>query len=121
MFSEQCNVLCFILGITSTPNLGKYLGFPIIHSGSSARDFDFVVEKIQSKLAGWKSNLLSMVGRVILAQSVTSSMPSYVMQGVLLPTKILRSIDQINRNFIWGSIDIRKKTPLGELEKNYHT
>uniref|UniRef100_A0A2N9J135 Reverse transcriptase domain-containing protein n=1 Tax=Fagus sylvatica TaxID=28930 RepID=A0A2N9J135_FAGSY len=117
VFSEQCNVLCFILGITSTPNLGKYLGFPIIHLGSLARDFDFVVEKIQSKLAGWKSNLLSMAGRVILAQSVTSSMPSYVMQGVLLPTKILKSIDQINRNFIWGSTDIRKKLHLVSWKK----
>ena len=114
---EQRNVLCSILGIASTPNLGKYLGFPIIHSGSSAHDFDFVVEKIQSKLAGWKSNLLSMAGRVILAQTVTFFMPFYVMQGVLLPTKISKSIYQINRNLIWGSTDIRKKLHLVSWKK----
>ena len=58
--------LCNTLGIESTSNLGKYLGFPIKHSGLTANDFNFVVERIQSKLAGWKANLLSMAGRVVL-------------------------------------------------------
>jgi hypothetical protein len=89
-----------ILGFESTPNLGKYLGLPIKHIGSSSQDYDFVVERVQSKFIGWKANLLSMAGHVTLVQSVTSAIPFYVMQGVLLPGKPLAAIDRLNRNFI---------------------
>ncbi|KAF3943229.1 hypothetical protein CMV_030189 [Castanea mollissima] len=44
--------LCKVLGITSTPNLGKYLGFPLKHLGSTSQDFNFVVERVQNKLQG---------------------------------------------------------------------
>uniref|UniRef100_A0A2N9GC57 CCHC-type domain-containing protein n=1 Tax=Fagus sylvatica TaxID=28930 RepID=A0A2N9GC57_FAGSY len=51
--------LCGILGVSSTHNLGKYLGFPLRSNGRSTRDFDFVVEKVQAKLSSWKAKLLS--------------------------------------------------------------
>ena len=54
--------LCDILGFRSTPNLGKYLGIPLKHSRSRSFDFDFVLDRVKLKLAGWKSNLLSMAG-----------------------------------------------------------
>ena len=45
--------LCDILGVSSTPNLGKYLGFPLSPNGRNTKDFDFVVEKSKpSSLAG---------------------------------------------------------------------
>lgn len=56
-----------IMGMRSTPNLGKYLGFPLKQPGSSSHDFNYVVERVQAKLAGWKGNLLSFAGRVVLA------------------------------------------------------
>ena len=71
--------LCGILGVASTPNLGKYLGFPLKSCGRSSNDFNFVVEKVQAKLSSWKSQLLSPAGRVILIQSVTSAIPNYYM------------------------------------------
>ena len=54
-----------VLGFRSTPTLGKYLGFPIKHKGSQ-QDFGFIIDRIQSKLVGWKANLLSFVGRTML-------------------------------------------------------
>jgi len=83
---ETRKELSEVLGIHSTPNLGKYLGFPIKHPGSSSQDFNFVVERVQNKLQGWKASLLSMAGRVVIAQSVLSTIPAYVMQGCILPT-----------------------------------
>lgn len=59
--------LADILGFHSTPNLGKYLGFPLKHVRSSSQDYNFIIEKVQRKLAGWKSSLLSFTGRVVLA------------------------------------------------------
>lgn len=56
---------CEILVFRSTPTLGKYLGFPVKHSGTR-QDFRFIIERIQSRLAGWKANLLSFVGQLVL-------------------------------------------------------
>jgi len=84
---ESRKEMCGVLGIQSTLNLGKYLGFPIKHPGSSSQDFNFVVERVQNKLQGWKTNLLLMAGRVVIAQSILSAIPAYVMQGCMLLPK----------------------------------
>ena len=97
-----------ILGFQSTPNLGKYLGFPIKHHGASNQDFNFVLDKVKKKLAGWKANLLSLAGRSVLVQAATSAIPAYVMQCSQLPRKILDGIDQVNRNFLWNSSSNKK-------------
>lgn len=60
--SDQRELLSSILGFNSTPNLGKYLGFPLKHAGNCKHDFDFVLDRANKKLAGWKANLLSMAG-----------------------------------------------------------
>ena len=78
-----------ILGFQSTPNLGRYLGFPMKHRGVSNQDFNFVLEKVKKKLARWKANLLSMAGRSVLIQASTLTIPAYVMQNNQLPGKIL--------------------------------
>ena len=45
--------------------------------------WDFVVDRVMGKLAGWKAKSLSFVGRVVLVKSVMSAIPNYVMQGLL--------------------------------------
>ena len=98
-----------LLGFSSTSNLGKYLGFPLLHPGTRRHDFDFVLDRVKTKLAGWKANLLSMAGRVVLIQASSSAIPSYVMQNSILPNRILNGVDRVNRNFLWGSTDQVKK------------
>ena len=89
-----------ILGFQQTECLGKYLGFPIKHKAGSNQDFNFVLDKVKSKLAGWKANLLSMVGRMVLVQASSSSIPAYVMQSNQLLARVLEGIDRVNRNFL---------------------
>ena len=64
--SDMRDSLCEILGFRLTNSLGKYLGIPIRHQGSSPHDFSLILDRMKQKLAGWKSNLLSMAGRVVL-------------------------------------------------------
>lgn len=106
---DHRDALCEILGFHSTPNLGTYLGFPMRHAGSSNQDLNFVLDRVNQKLAGWKANLLSFTGRIALIQASTSAIPSYVMQTTLLPTRILDSLDRLNKNFLWGSNGKRRK------------
>ena len=107
--SEQREALTNSLGFTPTSNLGKYLGFPLKHPGNCRQDFSFVLDRVKKKLAGWKANLLSMAGRMVLIQSSSSTIPNYVMQCNLLPSKILDGLDRVNRNFLWGTTDQAKK------------
>ena len=56
--------ICKKLGMVATQNLGRYLGFQQLHQGRNGDAFNFVIEKIQNKLAGWKSKLLSIAGKL---------------------------------------------------------
>ena len=83
-----------ILSFHQMECLGKYLGFPIKHQGNNNQDFGFFLDRVKSKLAGWKANLLSMAGRAVLIQASSSAIPAYIMQSNLLPSKVLDGIDR---------------------------
>ena len=71
--------LCDILGFASIPNLGKYLGIPIKHPGSSSQDYNFILDRVKQKLASWKANMLSLAGCFVLIQASLATIPAYVM------------------------------------------
>ena len=50
VLAEKRVDLCSWLKLHFTPNLGKYLGFPLKQLGSSKHDFDFIIERVQRKL-----------------------------------------------------------------------
>ena len=109
------------IGIGETHNLGKYLGFPIIHKGRRQNEFQFVVERVQAKLASWKSKCLSPAGRLVLIKAAVSSIPKYTMQCYKLPVKFCEDVDKLTRDFLWGSIVEKKETPLGWVEQGYQS
>ena len=98
-----------ILGFQSTSTIMKYLGILIKESGSLTRDFNFIVNRMKQKLAGWKASLLSQVRRAVLVQSSLSTIPNYMLQCTHLPAKVLDSIDRVDKNFLWGSSKSSKK------------
>lgn len=100
------------LGIVETSNLGKYLGFPILHNWRRRNDFQFVVESVQSKLAGWKSKCLSPTGRLVLLKVAVSPMPKYFMQCCKLPARVCDDVDRIVRDFLCRSTSDKKKIHL---------
>lgn len=93
--------LTSIHSIRCTFSLEKYLGFPIFKGRARKVDFDFIVEKMQSRLASWKHRFLNKAGRLALASSVLSSIPNYYMQIYWLPQSICAQIDKTTRDFIW--------------------
>lgn len=105
------------LGIQATSQLGKYLGFPLKHKGTGRNQYNFIVDRIISKLAGWKSKLLSFVGKTVLVKSVMTAIPNYVMQGVALPSHLCSKIDKINRDFLWGSTEEKRRLHLAGWSK----
>ena len=69
------------------------------------------------KLAGWKAKFLSFAGRAVLVKAVMSAIPNYVMQGTALPTHLCDKLDKINRDFLWGLSNEKRRMHLVGWEK----
>ena len=100
------------LGIQATTNIRNYLGFPINHKWVPRNRMNFIVERVMSKLAGWKSRFLSFTGRSMLVKSVMSTILNYVIQATALPTHLCEKLDKINRDFLWGSTSEKRRLHL---------
>lgn len=61
------------------------------------------------RLSSWKIKFLNIAGRTTLVLSTLNTIPNHVMQYTILPTKIQKQINQIQRNFIWELL-MREKT-----------
>ncbi|KAK7861290.1 putative ribonuclease h protein [Quercus suber] len=85
------------------------MGFPLKQPGSSSQDYNYILDRVKQKLAGWKANMLSLAGRTVLIQTSSVAIPAYVMQCSQLPCKVLDGIDRVNQNFLWGSSEGGKK------------
>lgn len=92
-----------VLGIPIVPDMGKYLGVPSLHGKLNKDTFAGIMDRMRTKLAGWKFNSLSFAGRYTLAQSVLSAIPYYTMQTTLLPKGVILAMERMIRDFLWGS------------------
>ena len=72
---------------------------------------------MKNYLAGWKTNLLSFTGRIVLPQATISTIPNYSMQCITLPAKVTRCVDRLCRNFLWGLVDNKRKLLLISWKK----
>ncbi|RDX82992.1 hypothetical protein CR513_36146, partial [Mucuna pruriens] len=77
------------MGIQSMNNIGIYLGYIFSSGWVTTKDFNYVVEKVQTCLASWKGKLLNKVGRLCLTQFVIAYIPAHTMQPFLDPTGTL--------------------------------
>ena len=87
-----------------SPNHTKsiYLGLPILFGNSKTAIFQNIIEKVKSKVKGWRAKSLSQVGRLVLIKSVATAIPSYAMSTFLLPKSICSQLDRVFKNFWWG-------------------
>ena len=100
------------LGMEVTLDLREYLGVPTINGRTSKREYQFIVDKINDKLSGWKTRTLSLAGRATLIQSALSSIPYYTMQSTKLPRSTCDEVDRKNKNFLWGELEGERKVHL---------
>ena len=110
---EVSEALC----IEPTDDLGMYLGMPTLTSRVTKDTFGYLCEKIDRRLAGWKTKYLSLAGRVTLAKSTVSTIASYAMQTAKIPKNTCDKIDQKTRRFIWGGNEDTKRIHLISWER----
>ena len=76
-----------------------YLGFPLGDNMNRCSAWKPVMEKIQHRLASWKSKILSRAGRLTLIKSVLNSLPVYYMSMFKMPKAIVLKIVKMQRRF----------------------
>lgn len=89
-------------GFKETSSLGTYLGVSISGKHPRVKYYQYLVKKVQSKLAHWKRNHLSFVGRITLVKVVIEALPTYTMMSVPIPQACIKKIQHCQRSFIWG-------------------
>lgn len=104
--------LSTILIIYSRDHFGKSLCFPIFHQMTYNCNFQFIIDNLNNKLEVSKTNFLNMSGRTTLDKSSPNSIPTYIIQYISIPSKILNLCDGTQRNFAWGSTSEKKKMHL---------
>lgn len=87
----------------------KYLGVNFKLRGGRVANVQYLVEKLNSKLQGWKAKLLSQVGRITLISSMLQSMPLYTLSYFKVPETICDKLDAITWNDVWWGHDPRAR------------
>jgi hypothetical protein len=96
-------------GFSVTNEFGKYLGVPLVGRAPKKHDFQYLIDQVTSKLASWKATQLSFAGRLTLAKSVMEAVPTYPMMSSKIPKACIDEIQKIQRNFIWGDTDQKRR------------
>lgn len=92
-----------IMEMKVVDHLGFYLGLSSHISRSKRRDFNFIKERVQKVLNGWKRNLFSVGGKEVLLKVVVQSIPTYSMSCFRFPKSLCSDIMQMMARFWWGS------------------
>ncbi|XP_058774436.1 uncharacterized protein LOC131648722 [Vicia villosa] len=90
----------------------KEFTFLAIRIGSNPRrvhSWRPLVDSIRKHLCSWKWRWLSFGGRITLLKSVLGSLPIFTLSFYLAPRKVIREINKIQSNFLWGGIEERRR------------
>ncbi|XP_038973168.1 uncharacterized protein LOC103699679 [Phoenix dactylifera] len=80
-----------------------YLGVPITGRRLRVAECSGLVQRVESRLEGWRASSLSMMGRLTLVRSVLGSMPVYLMANTVVSKTTLSKIERLLWSFLWGS------------------
>lgn len=67
--------------------------------------FPWVLARVNTKLEGWKENLISKAGKEITIKKVIQALPRYAMSIFKILVSICKSIEQKVANFWWKNFD----------------
>ena len=76
-----------------------YLGVPLTDIRLGVQNWQSVIDKVDARLGGWRSRLLSRRGRLVLVKAVLSAIPTYFMSVFRMPAGVRHRIEGSMRRF----------------------
>ena len=95
--------ICSILQVEEQADPGIYLGMLAVVGKNKRQLFEFVRRKVWNRIQNWNGRRLSRAGKEICLKTVAQSIPTYVMQLLLLPKDLCRDIESMMNGFFWDS------------------
>ncbi|RVW57146.1 putative ribonuclease H protein [Vitis vinifera] len=90
----------------------KYLGLPLGARHKALSTWDAVEERMRRRLALWKRQYLSKGGRITLIKSTLASIPIYQMSIFRMPKSVVKRLEKLQRDFLWGGGSTGRKIHL---------
>lgn len=106
-----------IFGIKTHGGLEKYLGLPILIRQNKSKYFQFLLDKIWSKMSNWKTKFLSGAGKEILLKAVLQAISTYTMSMFLPPKVIISQLNSLFQKLWWGYNSNLSKTHWAKWSK----
>ncbi|KAJ0599248.1 putative RNA-directed DNA polymerase [Helianthus annuus] len=106
---EDVVVMADLVGCAPDSLPFKYLGLKVGANMNRVNNWRPVYDLFESRLALWKSPVLSFGGKVTLIRSVLESLPSYFFSLFVAPGKVIKDLESIVKKFLWGgTAEVRK-------------
>ncbi|CAL1401922.1 unnamed protein product [Linum trigynum] len=80
----------------------RYLGVPLISGKLSMSSCQSLIDKMVKRIRSWQVKALSYAGGNELVGTVLYSITQFWMSVFLLPKSVIKEVEKICRNFIWG-------------------
>jgi hypothetical protein len=112
----QCHI-SRLLGIPRISLPFNYLVIPLSDSVARNISSDSLILSLSNRLSTWTFISLNLVARLILLKYVLQAIPAYLFSTLASPQMVIKSIRNIQRNFLWHGHDPGKKWALVSWEK----
>jgi hypothetical protein len=92
----------------------KYLGIPIHFRRLKNGEWKPIEDRFERKLSSWIGKFLSYGDRLILINSVLSSLPMFLLSFLEIPKGVRKRLDFFRSRFFWQSDGHKKKYRLSK-------
>ena len=93
-----------------------YLGIPIHHRKLTNKEWKCIEDRFEKKLSCWKGKLLSYGGRLVLINSVLTSMPMFLLSFFEVPVGVRKRLDFYRSRFFWQIDENKNKYRLAKWD-----
>ena len=106
-----------ILGFQRDSLPSKYLGVPLTDKPLHNDILEPVLNKLKDKVSKWTNRALNLVGRLTLTKAILQTIPIYMLSAISTPSGVSIQIRNIQRDFLWGKGEEKKKWALVAWER----
>nr|XP_025703912.1 uncharacterized protein LOC112805796 [Arachis hypogaea] len=92
-----------ILNIPTWDSPGRYLGLPAQWGRAKGKALEWIMEKVEGKIEGWKESLLNQAGKEVLIKAVIQAIPTYAMSILRFPKSFCNKLNAKIAKFWWRS------------------
>jgi hypothetical protein len=93
----------------------RYLGVPLHYEKLKREDIQPIVDKVLSRISGWKGRLLSYGARLTLLKACIASIPIYLLSIIKFSKWAIKAINSQIANFFWNDQEDSRKYHLANV------